>query len=138
MIKNKHQKVRFGIVGMINTVVDFSLLFVLKMFGLPTLTANTISSSTAFVLSFFLNKKVTFRTRGTDLRREMSLFIIVTLSGLWLIQNLVIVVIEWMLQTSGLSPYVILMVAKVIATGVSLVWNYTLYSRIVFKNKQPV
>lgn len=138
MIKNKRQKVRFGLVGIINTVIDFSLLFGLTLIGLPTITANILSSSTAFILSFLLNKKVTFKTSGTDLKREIGLFIVVTLFGLWVIQNLVILAVEWGLGTSGLSPYIILAIAKVLATGVSLIWNYVMYSRFVFKSSDSV
>lgn len=138
MIKNKRQKVRFGLVGIINTVIDFSLLFGLTLIGLPTITANILSSSTAFILSFLLNKKVTFKTSGTDLKREIGLFIVVTLFGLWVIQNLVILAVEWGLRTSGLSPYIILAIAKVLATGVSLIWNYVMYSRFVFKSSDSV
>lgn len=135
MIKNKSQKLRFGLVGVINTTIDFSVLFTLTAFGLPTLTANIISTTTAFCFSFFANKNYTFKANG-DTKRELFLFIVVTLFGLWVIQNLVINVVTFILAGTLLSAPVILAIAKILAIIASLIWNYTLYSHVVFKRKE--
>jgi putative flippase GtrA len=132
--KNK-QAIRFGAVGIINTTIDFVLLFVLKSLGLPTIAANLLSSTTAFIFSFIANKNYTFRSTSSNIRRELVLFTIVTLTGIWVIQTLVIISVEYSLEAAGLKPPVSLLLAKIAATGVSLLWNYTLYSKVVFKNK---
>lgn len=132
-IKNKEEKARFMVVGGTNTAIDFGLLFVLKALGLPVIPANIISTSAAFVFSFFANKKYTFRAHGTDLRREILLFVIVTLFGLWVLQTLVIQAALPLLSGLQLGNEVALLIAKVSATFVSLTWNYVLYSRVVFK-----
>ena len=135
-IKNS-QVLRFGLVGTISTVIDFGILFLLKSIGLPIISANIISTGIAFVFSFFANKKYTFKSHGGNLVREIVLFTVVTLFGLWVLQSLVI---------HGISPYILsyvpdqniaLLIAKLFATGVSLVWNYVLYSLVVFR-KKPV
>ena len=136
VIKNKKEKARFGMVGAINTALDFGLLFLLKSFGLPTISANIISSTTAFVTSFILNKKVTFQTSGTNVKREVLLFVIVTLFGLWVIQNIVISIVEWLLRDSSLHGLGVLLGAKLLATATTLVWNYMMYSRVVFKTHE--
>lgn len=132
MIKNKEEKARFVVVGGANTVIDFGLLFLLKTLGLPTITANIISTTTAFCFSFFANKKYTFKTTDTDVKREVILFVVVTLFGLWVLQTIVIKIILAFIDTH-LSANFALLVAKLCATIVSLVWNYLLYSRVVFK-----
>lgn len=132
-MKNKQQLVRFGLVGGTNTAIDFGLLFVLKALGLPVISANIISTSLAFCFSFFANKKYTFQTTGTNVRRELGLFVVVTLFGLWVLQTIVIMTVTALLDQSGLSDDIILLAAKLIATIVSLVWNYLLYSKLVFK-----
>jgi putative flippase GtrA len=131
LLRNK--KIRFIVVGTLNTSIDFGLLFLLKSLGLPVLTANVISSSTAFCFSFFANKKYTFQTSDTNVKREIILFLAVTLFGLWVLQPIAIVTITHLLVNSTLSDNIILLIAKLLATVVSLTWNYLLYSRVVFK-----
>ncbi len=131
ILKNKQEKLRFGVVGVINTLVDFGLLFTLRYLGLPALTANLISTSVAFVLSFSLNKNVVFRTKGSDIQRELILFLITTLFGLWILQTLVISIVDLVTPPTSIS----LFVGKVLATIVTICWNYIMYSRVVFKKR---
>ena len=131
ILRNKQQKRMFGFVGVINTIVDFGLLFTLRYLGLPSVTANFVSTSVAFTLSFGLNKNVVFRAKGSDIRREVTLFIITTLFGLWALQTIVITVVDLVAPTSSIS----LFVSKVLATIVTICWNYVMYSRVVFKKR---
>lgn len=132
-MQNKQQKLRFLAVGGFNTLLDFGLLFILKALGLPVITANIISTTTAFCFSFFANKKYTFKTTDTNIKREIILFIVVTLFGLWVLQTIVIKLVTALLTPYGISPDAILFIAKLIATAMTLVWNYVMYSRVVFK-----
>lgn len=134
-IKNSSQKIRFVAIGGINTAIDFGILFFLKSLGLPVVPANIISTSFAFCFSFFANKKYTFKTNNTNIKRELILFIVVTLFGLWILQGIVIYLATLALSGTGLQGDLILFIAKILATTVSLVWNYTLYSRVVFKKQ---
>ena len=134
MVKNKRQKARFGLVGSMSTAIDFGLLFLFRSFGLPSVAANVISTTTAFLFSFTANKKYTFKTQGTNVKRELMLFTIVTLFGLWVIQSIVIWLLEPRIEALGVTSNMSLLAAKLIATGVTLVWNYYLYSRVVFKD----
>lgn len=134
-IKNKEQKLRFIAVGICNTLIDFGLLFGLKFLGLPAVPANIISTSAAFGFSFFANRKFTFKTNGDNVKRQLFLFIIVTLFGLWGLQTVVIFTVTSLLKDASLNQELVLFMAKILATIVSLVWNYVLYSRVVFKDK---
>ena len=134
-MKNRQQLLRFGLVGGVNTALDFGLLFLFKSLGLPVITSNIISTSVAFCFSFFANKKFTFKTTDTNIKREIALFIAVTLFGLWVLQTVVIQVVSASLGSTGLSPDIILLIAKLVATIVSLVWNYVLYALVVFPSK---
>lgn len=134
-LKNS-KPVRFAAIGAFNTVLDFGLLFILKGLGIPIVIANIISTSVAFSISFTLNKKYTFKTSDTNVKREIALFIAVTLFGLWVLQNVVIILtspaIATVLHTNDQST---LLVAKLTATVVSMVWNYFMYDRVVFTHK---
>lgn len=121
-----------------NTLIDFGLLFTLKALGLPAINANIISTTAAFCFSFVANKKYTFKSTGANLKREIGLFIVVTLFALWVIQTIVIKLVENMLSGSGLDDALILLIAKILATVFTLAWNYTLYSRVVFKKPPQV
>lgn len=132
-MKNKSQLIRFGLIGVINTVLDFGLLFILKSIGLMATTANIFSTSIAFVFSFFANKKYTFRSSATNVVREMILFVAVTLFGLWVLQTGVIWLVLPHLSKLLRSSEMGLLVTKLIATAVSMTWNYVLYDKLVFK-----
>ena len=132
-MKNKAQLARFGVVGVANTALDFGLLFILKSFGLPVELANIGSTTIAFVFSFFANKKYTFKTSGTSVVREMILFVIVTLFGLWVLQTLIITLtLPWLTDLTSQSNLALL-IAKLLATVASMTWNYILYTLVVFK-----
>ena len=128
---------RFAIVGVGATAIDFILLLTLDtLTPLPVLAANVIATFTAFCFSFVANKKYTFRMSGTSVVREMALFTAFTLFGLWVLQS---IVIHWVLPiTSSLaeSHEIALILAKLLATLVSLSWNYITYSRFVFVHKR--
>jgi putative flippase GtrA len=136
--KNSSQKVRFLTVGVANTAIDFGLLFTLKALGLPAISANIISTTAAFCFSFVANKKYTFKSTGANLKREIGLFVVVTLFALWVIQTIVINITQVALSDTGLDDGLILLIAKILATAFTLVWNYTLYSRVVFKKPPQV
>ena len=127
---------RFAAIGAFNTALDFGLLFLLKALGLPVVVANTLSTSIAFCVSFTLNKKYAFKTSGTNVKREFALFIIITLFGLWALQNLVITLLSPALAaTLHTNDQVTLLLAKLAATAVSMTWNYFMYDRVVFTHK---
>lgn len=134
LIKKHAKKIRFGIVGIANTAIDFIVLFLLVALGLDKIPANYISTATAFIFSFFVNKSFTFKSKGGNVKKQFLIFIIVTIISLWVLQPLVITGVSWVLAPAGLSVAASLFIAKVIATIASLVWNYVFYSRLVFKD----
>lgn len=133
LVKKHAEKLRFAIVGIANTALDFIILFALTAFGLDKIVANYISTTVAFIFSFFVNRSFTFQSKDKNVRRQFILFVVVTLIGLWLIQPLVIAGVSWLLAGSTLAEPIILFIAKIIATVASLIWNYVFYSRLVFK-----
>lgn len=126
---------RFAIIGVANTGLDFLILNVLVLIGLPEIVANTISTGIAMTFSFFMNKKWTFNSESKNYAREIVLFVIFTLFGLWVIQNGIIWLIVNYLPHFGLNDILLLNIAKLIASVFSLTWNYLTYDRFVFKSK---
>jgi len=127
---------RFMGIGVINTALDFGLLFLLTQAGMQVVAANIISTSIAFIFSFYMNKKYAFKTTNTNVKRELVLFVVVTLFGLWVLQNIVIIALTPPIMALGISATVAAVAAKVPATVVSMTWNYLMYDRLVFKQNK--
>lgn len=133
----KHaEKLRFALVGSANTVIDFGLLFGLVFLGLDKIAANFISTGTAFVFSYFFNKSYTFKFTGKASKRQFALFLIITIFGLWVLQPIVIYSVSLALGGLGIQNALILLIAKLLATAVTLVWNYVLYKKYVFRSNK--
>jgi putative flippase GtrA len=133
LAKKHAQKIRFAIVGAANTALDFALLFLFVGLGIDKIPANYLSTGISFIFSFFVNKSFTFKNKSGNAKKQFVLFIIITIIGLWVIQPLIITAVAAMLAGTSWASALILFVAKIIATLASLVWNYILYSKIVFK-----
>lgn len=130
----KHaEKIRFAAVGAANTALDFLILFILVGLGVDKIIANYFSTGLALIFSFFVNKSFTFKSKTGNAKKEFVLFIIITLIGLWVLQPVIINFVSQLLAGHGLTNGLILLIAKLIATIISLIWNYILYSKIVFK-----
>lgn len=133
LAKKHAQKIRFGVVGIANTALDFALLFLFVGFGIDKIPANYLSTGISFVFSFFVNKSFTFKNKTGNAKKQFILFIVITIIGLWVIQPIVITSVAAMLASTGWASGIILFIAKIIATIFSMVWSYILYSKIVFK-----
>lgn len=136
LLKKHADKIRFILVGGTNTIIDMSILFALVNYlGIAVFYSNIVSTSVALTFSFFVNKKFTFKDKSATGKSQLSKFLIVTLTGLWLIQPFIIVFTEVVIKIANLSlnSNYILLIGKIIATCVTLVWNYLLYKKYVFK-----
>jgi putative flippase GtrA len=128
-----HELAKFGVVGAVNTVLDFGLFNLILLYVGPLkhkpITANAISLTVAATSSYFMNRHWTFRHRArTNVRREYSLFFFLNLVGL-LINSLCI----WLVRYGfGLQGTLWLNAAKVVGLGVGMVFRFTSYKRWVF------
>ena len=134
-LKN-NQAFWFSVIGGINTALDFIILFVLTSFGVKIFIANIFSTGITFIISFLMNKGVAFKSVSNnkkELIHEMVLFILVTLFGLWVIQNIVISTAMPIFENLLKNKRISLLLSKLIATIFSLIWNFILYKKVVFK-----
>lgn len=133
-LKKHAEKIRFGVVGVANTAVDFAILFLLvNLTPLGDIPSNFISTGIAFVFSFFVNRSFTFKTKGGNAKKQFALFLIVTMIGLWVVQPIAIIAASAVISPFIDSSNAVLFIAKIVASGASMVWNYIFYSRLVFK-----
>lgn len=128
--------IRFVLVGISNTVLDFLVLNILLFCKVNILFANTISTGIAMLYSFFMNKKWTFRNSGDNYVREVILFFIFTAIGIWVIQNGCIYLLNLIVPDFGLPEIIYNNAIKLAASIPSLTWNYLTYNRFVFTNSK--
>ena len=143
------QIAKFGVVGIINTGIDFAVLNILIhttgiYSGVWLLVFNTISFGIAVINSYFMNKYWAFGTGGSVQTAEVSKFITVSLIGLALNTLVVYVLGTFFIlsfRLSVLAPFTELAaglwanLAKLAATAISLVWNFIGYKLFVFKKR---
>lgn len=117
--------IKFLLVGASGTLIDYGILLLLKSFGWQTLPANVISYSAGLVNNYYWNSHWTFVKKEDDRKLEQFCqFAIISLVGLGL-NSLIVLTLEPRLNgISALSEYGLIL-AKMIATGIVLVWNYT-------------
>ncbi|MBI3983734.1 GtrA family protein [Candidatus Microgenomates bacterium] len=140
---------RFGIVGIINTLLDFSLFNVMSaLFGLPLLVANVISTSVAMTFSFIANRSFVFRSQDKHNLRQALLFLAGTAFSVYIIQNLILLLftrlwpvpfelahslVDFLLRDVFSREFIVNNGAKFLAVGFGMVWNYLWYKRVVFR-----
>lgn len=148
-VVTKKRVTRFALVGIFNTGLDFSILNSLVfLFGISTITANIFSGTIAASVSFFLNHRFVFNPEKPKSVRTFVMFFAITMVGLYGLQNLVIYlfthyltapanwcyeIIEWARAGTLSREFVQLNFAKAVATLASLIWNYYMYAKFVFK-----
>lgn len=137
---------KFGLVGILNTLIDFFLYNVLSGgLKLSLVQANIISTTVAMLFSFAANKKLVFKSNGAVVRQSV-LFFIVTAFGLYVLQTGTIKFLTdiWLgpialglaaahtLGIHGHDQFLVKNGAKAVGTIVSLTWNYVMYKKVVF------
>lgn len=116
---------RFGIVGLSATLVDFAVLSALKyFFGWPTILANLVSYSCGMLNSYTLNRHWVFRGANAG-RSYQQLFRFISINIVGLILNMVLLLLLeipfGMLLSNANYAYI---PAKIGATGLVFLWNF--------------
>lgn len=153
---------RFGLVGLLNTVLDYIIFIGLtKAFAIPldrVWMAKLVSGTVAMANSFYLNRKFVFRAHHLNFSKQAVRFLLSTIVGVFVIQLGLVqlfssvlpeggILVYEILQTLGLTQlvpnilteaFVIKTVAFGLATIASLIWNYLTYSRLVFHDSKKL
>lgn len=122
--------IKYCIVGGTAAVVDFGILAILKeVFNVHYLVAATLSFILAALTNYSLNRRWTFRSDGQK-RRQIPIFFTVATLGLLLNNGMMYIGVEF------LALWYIW--AKVIATGVVLMWNFLGNKYFTFAVKKEI
>lgn len=134
---------KFIIVGGVNTLIDFAVLNALMFLtgihkGPSLFVLNCISFSVAVVNSYYMNKRWTFKEAAAGIvdknaAVQFSQFFVVSLIGITINGLILTGITSYIAAPFGLSDQLWANVAKLVATGASLVWNFIGYKLFVFK-----
>lgn len=139
---------KFGLVGALNTLLDFVIYNLLSSkVGLTLVQSNIISTTIAMIFSFMANRHVVFKKHGTPIIKQSISFLLVTAFGLYVLQTGAIklltdvwlypmqvgILVAHTIGIRGHDEFLIKNGAKAIATVISLTWNYIMYKKVVFK-----
>jgi putative flippase GtrA len=131
--------VKFAVVGASGAVIDFGLTALCKgIFGIPELLSNAIGFTVAATSNYFLNRVWTWRSTSKEVGVEYAKFLFVSLVGLGL--NSLIV---FMLKDTSIVPRFVetgldwdFWVAKIVATGIVMVWNFMANNLFTFRKQK--
>ncbi len=109
---------KFGIVGVIATLIDFAFLYLFREFcHFPVIVANTLSFCISVVYNYIASVKWVFDVnKEKDAKKQFVTFIIFSVIGL-LINDAIV----WV-STEKLAIYY--MLAKIIATIIVMIFNF--------------
>jgi putative flippase GtrA len=119
--------VKFGIVGASGVVVDFGITGLLRD-GLliHQYVANSIGFLCAVVSNYMLNRRWTFRSKDPAVAAQFTKFLSVAIVGLALNNGFI-----YLLHDKGGLPFY---GAKLLATGVVMIWNFVANTKFTFKH----
>jgi putative flippase GtrA len=119
---------RFLVVGILSAGIEYLLWFLFKM-KMDYKLANVPAFVLTNIVTFILSNRYVFNTAGRGNKKyELTLFI-VFLGGALIVNSAVLsLCVEILHLDAGLS--------KVIAIGVTVVWNFITRKHIVFRNRE--
>lgn len=135
------QFLKFGVVGVICFIIDFGIYTLCNFLGCLYLVSGVIGFTVSVIVNYILSMKYVFERRDDiSRRREFITYVILSTIGLGineLILYLCVDVIykDWGWFNSLLSDRWCEILAKVIATGVVMVYNFV-SRKVLLENKK--
>lgn len=110
--------VNFGIVGVVATIIDFGVLFVLKsLCNVDVYIATTLAFIVSLIFNFVASMKYVFKAKeGMSVTKQCIVFVVTAVIGLGINEAIMYLCIEF------LSLYY--MIGKLLATCVVMVFNF--------------
>jgi len=120
--------IKFGLVGFVGLLVDFSVTYFLKEKVLINkYIANATGFTCAVISNFFLNKYWTFNSASNQfITNQFFLFATISIIGLCINSSVIMLLIKKMNMRFYLS--------KAIAVCIVFIWNFLMNNYITFYN----
>ena len=145
---------RFVIVGIANATISFGILN-LSFYYLSQgkIVSSIIGTSCALVFSFVLNRGFVFSDKSRRIYKQLTPFVIITISGSLVVLNLTYIftlkvllngheslIITQIKTLFGITPsknFVDINLSTIVGAVVAMIWNYNGYRLFVFKGAKP-
>lgn len=117
MKKLINQILKFGIVGVIAFVIDYSFLYIFtEIFNINYLISSALSFTISLIFNYIASIKWVFNVSHKQTITDIIIFVILSVIGLGINQLIMFVSVE------KLNIYY--MISKLFATAVVMVWNF--------------
>jgi len=134
------QIIRYGMVGILNTLIDFATLNILVAIGgitsgFPLVLCNAVAFFSANLNGYFLNKKWTFAEKDGTSLKQYFYYLLLAAGGLLINSLILYLIVTTCPRPAALTPTWWLNVAKIGATAASMIWNYLACRLIIFRKQ---
>ena len=121
---NLFRFVKFGLVGVLNTAINWIIFILLNSLGIYYIISNIIAYTLSTINSYMWNSKWVFKYEGKNIKETTFKFIILNVIGLILNTCILYVLVDIL----GLSK----IIGLIIATAIVMVLNYFINKLWVF------
>ena len=126
MKKLINQIIKFGIVGVIATIIDFVVLYFLTEFiHIHYLVSSIISFTVSVIFNYILSIKWVFDVKHKQTKNDFILFVVLSVIGLGINSLIMYLFVE--------KLHIHYMFTKILATGIVMVYNFV--TRKIFIEK---
>lgn len=134
------QFIKFLLVGLLNTGIDFGILNLLMFStgitsGLGYTLFKAISFICAVINSYICNKRWTFQKGKSFEKKEFSKFLIISIFAFSINVATASVLVNFTKPVFGISPYIWANISALVAAGFTTLINFFGYKYLVFKDK---
>jgi len=119
VFKEVYTMIRYGMVGLVNTGVTAAVIFLLKLTGIHYALYTLAGYAVGITVSFFLNRRFTFRKQDGKAGNQLVKFITVTVSLLLMTQLLQYLLID----VAGINETFGVILGMVFYTGTGYILN---------------
>lgn len=119
ILKEFYTMLRYGAVGLVNTGVTAAVIFLLKLTGIHYSLYTLAGYAVGISVSFFLNRRFTFKKQNSKVSGQLLKFLSVTISLLLLTQLLQYLLID----VAGISETIGVILGMVFYTGTGYILN---------------
>jgi putative flippase GtrA len=130
--KLAHELVKFGAVGVLNTLINLGVFnaLLLSIDNVGRLKANMVATVVATIFAYFMNRHWTFKDRpsGHSTRREFVLFFVFNLIGLGIESAL----LGGTVYVLGLTGILAVNIAKIVGLVLGTAFRFWSYRTFVF------
>ena len=119
MRNKKHlieQIIKFGVVGGTAFFVDAGTLLFLTKLDINYLVANSISFTVSVIYNYILSMKFVFDVKEQNTTKSFIQFVLLSIIGLFINELIMKLCVEYIV--------IPLMISKIIATGIVMVYNF--------------